>query len=117
MSLHINYIKDHLEAISEKKKRQTLEIINYFSEIKENDSINKFIQERIEFVYINEKLDINTEINAYVVISEFRKWCMKNYGKEYELLDDILLKKEFTNFSNLGPIFDENSWIGIKLKE
>ena len=41
MSIHINYIKDHLEAISEKKKQQTLEIINSFSEIKENNSINK----------------------------------------------------------------------------
>ena len=42
---------------------------------------------------------------------------MEKYNKDYEILDDIMLKKEFTNFSNLGPIFDENSWIGIKIKE
>jgi hypothetical protein len=117
MSIHINFIKDHYEAISEKKKQQTIEIFNNISELKENNSVEKFIQERIEFMYIVKKLDINIVVNVNEVISEFRKWCLEKYGKEYELLDNSILKKEFTDFSNLGPLFEENSWIGIKLKE
>ena len=117
MSININFIKDHYEAISEKKKQQTIEILNSISEIKENNAIINFIQEKIEFVYIDKKLDISITININEVISEFRKWCSGKYGKEYDLLDNYILKREFTNFSNLGPLFEENSCIGIKLKE
>jgi hypothetical protein len=117
MSINSNYIKDHLEAISEKKQQQFIEIKNNILEIKETNAISNFIQEKIEYIYINEKLDINITLTFSDIICEFRKWCLEKYNKDYEILDNYILKREFANFTNLGPLFEENSWIGIKFKK
>ena len=109
------FVNDKMSILLEKEYERKRKIFETQNEIKNSGILIEFLKEKIEFVYKNKKLDINCKLSISEVINEFLKWCFEKYSKKFDIhnyhIREIIKLPDF-----LGESYDDDSWIGIKLK-
>jgi hypothetical protein len=111
---HKNQKKIETEAI----KQFELEILKTLSsEEKQRDPILRFINEKIEKIYIanTKKLDKHNRITPEHMYPKFHSWFRKNFPHDC-MISLNRMKDEMSRYGRLGPLYD-NVWFGIKIKK
>jgi hypothetical protein len=108
----------HKKIEAEAIKQFELEILKTLTkEEKQRDPILRFIQEKIEKIYIanTNKLDRHNILTPEEIYPSFHTWFRKTYPRDF-VISLNRMKDEMSRYGRLGPL-KENVWVGIKIKK
>jgi hypothetical protein len=83
---------------------------------KTRDPYKRFIQEKLELVYINKKIDDGTLLKMRVLYPHYRKWHESNFPR-MPVPDYVHVRANFIHVDRLGPENAKDGWVGYKIKK
>lgn len=110
--------KYHKKVETEAIKQFELEILKILSkEERRNDPILRFIDEKIEKIYIpnTKKKDIHNCFTPEKLYPLFHTWFRKEFPRDV-VISLKRMREELSRYGRLGPLKD-NLWTGIKFKK
>jgi hypothetical protein len=108
----------HKKVEAEAIKQFELEILKTLTkEEKKRDPILRFINEKIEKMYIanTRKLDKHNRLTPEEIYPTFHTWFRKTFPRDF-VISLNRMKDEMSRYGRLGPLHD-NVWFGIKIKK
>ena len=83
---------------------------------KTRDPYNRFIQEKLELVYFNKKIDDGTILKMRVLYPYYRKWHELNFPR-MPVPDYVHVRSNFIHIDRLGAETSKDGWVGYKIKK
>jgi hypothetical protein len=115
---HEELNKYYKKIESEAIKEFELDILKTLTkEERRNDPILRFIDEKIEKVYIanTKKIDKNSSLTPEQIYPFFHAWFRKEFPRDF-VISLRRMKDEMCRHGRLGPLKD-NTWFSVKIKK
>jgi hypothetical protein len=83
---------------------------------KTRDPYKRFIQEKLELVYLNKKVDDGTILKMRTLYPHYKKWYEINFPRMI-VPDYVHVRSNFIHTDRLGVETAKDGWIGYKIKK